>query len=130
MSRVLIPPQLLPATKEQCSVHVPFSVKTTKCAKNYEQYVSIPSAGDDGLPLEDNDLVGVLRLKLADELDKVAVTVLVGAILGQLKENKLFTFCIYTFLGVIFVVDFPRLIKIVKEKVSGYRKIITRISLC
>ena len=31
---------------------------------------------DDGLPLEDDDRVGVLSLNLVDHLDEVAVTVL------------------------------------------------------
>ena len=31
---------------------------------------------DDSLPLEDDELVGVLRLTLVDELDDVAVAVL------------------------------------------------------
>ena len=32
--------------------------------------------GDDGIPLEDDELVGVLSLKFVDELDEVALTVL------------------------------------------------------
>ena len=52
------------------------SVNSSKCAKSYEQYASIPRAERQWPSLEDDELDGVLSLKLVNDLDDVAVAVL------------------------------------------------------
>ena len=41
---------------------------------------------DDGLPLEDGELIGFLCLKLVDELDEVALTVLAKVLGAQIRQ--------------------------------------------
>ena len=47
-----------------------------KKIRGIRKYCTSPAQEDDGLPLEDDELVGVLSLKLVDEFDEVAVTML------------------------------------------------------
>ena len=42
--------------------------------------------GDDGLPLEDDEIVGILSLNLVDELDEIAVTMLAKVLAAQVCQ--------------------------------------------
>ena len=47
-----------------------------KKIRGIRKYCTSPAQEDDGLPLEDDELVGVLSLKLVDKFDEVAVMML------------------------------------------------------
>ena len=61
------------------------SVKTTKYAKKYEEYASTLSAGNDGLPLKDDELVGVLSHQLDDELHEAT-----GMVLAKVLDTQVY----------------------------------------
>ena len=61
------------------------SVKTTKYAKKYEEYASTLSAGNDGLPLKYDELVGVLSHQLDDELHEAT-----GMVLAKVLDTQVY----------------------------------------
>ena len=63
--------------------------KTYKMRQKYSNTQAFFAQEDDGLPLEDDGLVGVLSLKLVDERDEVAVTVLAKMLGTQVCQLNL-----------------------------------------
>ena len=57
-----------------------------KKIRGIRKYCTSPAQEDDGLPLEDDELVGVLSLKLVDEFDEVAVTMLAKVLGYNLRQ--------------------------------------------
>ena len=62
-------------------------MKTTEGTKTYRmRNTQIFLTEEDGLPLEDNELLGVVSLYLVDKLDNVAVTVLAEVLGAQVRQ--------------------------------------------
>ena len=57
-----------------------------KSLSNTQVFFAQKDEIDDGIPLDDDELVGVLSLKLADELDDVAVAVLAKVLGTQVRQ--------------------------------------------